>query len=132
MKAGVWLDNHKAFVVYLDNGKETLLRLDSEVEDYHPRGGSRTSAPYASHDAISESRLLARRKLQLQRYYNAILAKIKSCDAFYLFGPAGAKTGLEKAISNDPKLKPKLAKVEAADSMTENQIVAQTRAFYNE
>ena len=47
-----------------------------------------------------------------------------------LFGPAEMKTELEKMILKDNSLKDKLVAVQTADSMTENQLVAWVKEFY--
>ena len=48
----------------------------------------------------------------------------------YIFGPAEAKVGLEKAMMDDHNFKPIILGVETADSMTQNQMVAEVRAFF--
>ena len=132
MKAGIWIDNHKAYIVYISKGTENLVRVDSEVEDFHVQGGSAAPSPYGTHDAVSERKYLERKKQQLARYYSILKQKVKDCEAIYICGPAEAKTGLKKEIISDYSLKGKLSLVETCDRMTENQIVAQVRAFYNE
>jgi len=134
MKAGIWLDNHKAFIVYLsnNNGKEKMIRVDSAVEDFHIHGGAAAPSPYGAHAAVSESKLLERKKQQLNKYFKTVKEKIKGCDAIYICGPAGAKLGLGKEIVQDKALKEKLTQVESCDSMTENQIIAQVKAFFKE
>ena len=131
MKAGIWLDNHKAFIVFISNGTENLIRVDSQVEDFHVHGGAAAPTAYGTHDTVPERKYLERKKQQLGRYYNLIIQKVKFCDAIYISGPAEAKMGLKKEIIDDNTLKDKLSLVESCDRMTENQIVAQVKAHYN-
>jgi len=132
MKAGIWIDSHKAYIVFISNGTDNLVRVYSEVEDYHVHGGSAAPTAYGTHDTVSERKYLERKKQQLGRYYNTLIQKVKDCDAIYICGPAEAKKGLQKEIIRDSSLKDKLNQVESCDRMTENQIVAQVRAYYNE
>lgn len=131
MKAGIWLDNHKAYIVFISNGTENLIRINSEVEDFHVHGGAAAPTAYGTHDTVPERKYLERKKQQLNRYYNTLKQKVKLCDAIYICGPAEAKLGLKKEIMDDSILKDKLSMVESCDRMTENQIVAQVKAHYN-
>ena len=132
MKAGIWIDNHKAYIVFITNGTENLVRVDSEVEDFHVHGGAAAPTAYGTHDTVPERKYLERKKQQLGRYYNVLKQKVKDCEAIYICGPAEAKMGLKKEIISDSSLKNKLSLVESCDRMTENQIVAQVRAYYSE
>ena len=52
-------------------------------------------------------------------------------DELVLFGPAAMKSELEKAIWKDTTHTPVIRAVEAADSMSENQIVAWVKHYYH-
>lgn len=130
MKTGIWLDNQKAYIVYLTNEKEELVKINSEVEDYHISGGAAAPSPYGTHDTVSERRLLERKKQQLSRYFKKVMDRIKDCEQIYICGPAGAKIGLRKEVLESESLKHRLVSVETCDSMTENQIIAQVKTFF--
>jgi len=49
-----------------------------------------------------------------------------------LFGPANTKNNLAKLIQKDNTLATKLKGVEPSDKMTENQMVAWVRNFFEE
>ena len=132
MKAGIWLDNQKAYIVYLSNGNESIVRVNSDVEDFHVHGGSATPSPYGTHDAVSERRFLERKKHQMNRYYKVLKSRVKNCEAIYICGPANAKLGLAKMLTSEKTLCHKLAEVETCDSMTQNQIIAQVREFFKD
>ena len=131
MIAGIWLDNHKAYIVYLNNGDTNMIRLDSEVEDYRIHGGAAAPSPFGSHDAVSEKRFLERKKQQLSSFFHKVIEKVEACEAIYICGPAEAKKGLNKEIGTKMHLKGRIARVEACDSMTENQIIARVKSFFN-
>ena len=132
MKAGIWLDSHTAFIVYISNGTVQTTRVESEVEDYHVHGGAAAPSPYGTHDAVSESRILERKKQQLNRYFKDLKDRIKDCEAIYLCGPAETKVAFGKEIVRDKNLKEKLLQVQSSSLMTENQIIAKIKAFFRE
>ena len=132
MKAGIWLDNHKAYIVYINNGNTNMIRIDSDVEDYRIHGGSAAPSPFGSQNAVSEKRFLERKKQQLNSFFNEVIEKIEACDEIYICGPAEAKKGLNKEIEKKFRLKSRVARVETCDSMTENQIVAKVKSFFHD
>ena len=56
--------------------------------------------------------------------------ELKGADDIYLFGPGEAKGEFAKIAKKELGPEPPIAKVEPADKMTENQLVAKVRAFY--
>lgn len=130
-QVGIWLDYREALVVRLEDADATLARIESEIEDFHVAGGARTpGTPWGPMDKVSESGYLERRNQQEQRFYKRIMEAVKEADELYIFGPAEAKLGLEKAIEASTTFSPKVLAVEVADSMTQNQVVAQVRSFF--
>ncbi len=130
-QVGIWLDYREALVVRLEGADATLARIESEIEDFNVHGGARTSGkPWGPMDKVSESGYLERRKHQEQDFYKKIMNAVKEADELYIFGPAEAKLGLEKAIKASTTFHPKLLAVEVADSMTQNQVIAQVRSFF--
>ena len=128
---GIWLDTEKAFIITLMNGSQSIKKLESEVEHYHLHGGYGSSTPYGSQDASSEKRLNQRKKQQMKNYYQQIINQLNKPDNVLIFGPAQAKVGLKKAISSNKLLASKLAGVKTADTMTQNQLVAFVRNYFN-
>ena len=129
--AGVWLDNRKAMVVIITaDGNEKVIRIDSNVDEYHPKGGSGSSVPYAEHDTISEKNYLERRKHQFKDFYTRIIHELEHVDQFIVLGPGEAKIGFEKQIAERLDLRAKLDSVEAVDSYSENKIKAIVRSHF--
>lgn len=129
-QTGIWLDFKKAYIINLENKSAKVLTIESEVEDYHVVGGARSKQPWGPMDKTSESKYLERRKHQSKKYYEALKQIVADKEELFVFGPAEAKKGLEKAILEDHNFKPALLGVETADSMTENQMVAEVRSFF--
>jgi len=59
-----------------------------------------------------------------------VLTAVSSGDQLLVFGPAQMKNRFEKLFTAKTGQKPNLRAVEAADSMTDNQIAAHVREFY--
>ncbi len=129
-RAGVWLDFKEANIIKLTFEEPIIEHIESEIEPYHVVGGARSKTPWGPMDNVSESKALERKKQQRRRYYESIIEKVKEVDKLYIFGPAEAKIGLGQAVveSNYPV---NVVSMENADSMTLNQKVAKTKAFFS-
>jgi stalled ribosome rescue protein Dom34 len=129
---GIWIDFEKAYVVSIEKSKKIITRIDSEVEGrVLLAGGSRSVTPYGPQDVASERKVEERRKHHLRKYYQRVIRAIDDADKILIFGPGEAKIQFEKEIIKSKKLKAKIAAVERADKMTEPQIAAKVRDFFN-
>lgn len=129
---GIWLDFRKAFIIKIDDHLISLcLEIESNIDEEHPVGGSRSSTPYGPQETVSEHRFLNRRQQQEYKYYRSIIAKIKDRDALFIMGPGQAKLGLEAAIKDQKKLVPQLIAVETAHKMTFNQIKSKVKDYFH-
>lgn len=129
-KIGIWLDNDNAIIVSLVDDQELLQKIESRVEHFHIHGGSRSSTPYGPQDAVSDSKLMYRKKQQMKNYFKRIMAEIKDASSIAIFGPAEAKNSLAKELEQDSVLSKMVYAVQTADSMTEKQKVALIKDFY--
>ena len=129
-KIGIWIDSNSAIIVRLLGNRETVKRIESNIEHYHLHGGSGSSIPYGPQDAVSESKLLERKKHQENSYFNKIMDEIGDVNLIAIFGPAETKIGLKKAFLKNRQLRDKIMHLEAADNMTENQIKMLVRNFF--
>lgn len=131
-QTGIWIDSRKAIIVTLNNGKETVTEIESDLENriYHDKEGDKGS--FIGHQHIdSQNTFDERRKHEINNYFKEIIAKINDTDELYIFGPAETKTKLEHKINIEKSTLPsKLKLVETSDSMTTNQIVAKVKKFY--
>jgi stalled ribosome rescue protein Dom34 len=129
---GIWLDKEKAYIIRLENGKEHIDMVISQVENYHIGGGSGTRFKGGPQDVVQDSRYLEREKHQLRTYFSDIAAQLKDADAIVIFGPAETKDKLAKELQNNFKvLSAKVKNIKTSDSMTENQLKALVRDSFN-
>jgi hypothetical protein len=130
-KAGIWVDHRQAFLVQVEGENVTMTRLRAEVAGRSKAGGgSRSKTPYGPQDVASDSRMDEKYRHQLRRYYDQIIDAIRDVQRLYIFGPGEAKTELRKRIEESKELADRIAAVETADRMTENQIAARVKKFF--
>jgi stalled ribosome rescue protein Dom34 len=67
---------------------------------------------------------------EAQNYFREVVNEIKDADEIVLFGPAEMKTELEKFILNESLQVPVIKRLETTESMTQNQMVAWVKNFY--
>lgn len=131
-RVGIWLDKKEAKILKLSNGKEEFLTLKSEVEFFHASGGGR--APFkwgGTQDVVRESSYMEREKQQLRSYFKNLVDIVGEVDAIAIFGPAITREKFGKElIDRYPALASKIKVVARKDSMTDNQIKALIRDFY--
>lgn len=129
---GIWLDKEKAHIVTLNKGKESFETVLSELEFFNPVGGSRSKTRWGPQEVVQDSKYLEREKQQLKRYFHKIAEEVKDADSLVLFGPAGTNDKLRSEwVASHPQLAAKIKTVVKADSMTDNQVKALVRDFYD-
>lgn len=129
---GVWLDKEKAFVVTIENGLENMKTIQSNIENFHVHGGSGTRFKGGPQDVVQDSRYLEREKHQTRNYFKELAEEIKIPDALAIFGPAETFEKFKKELEQSYKdLDAKVKVVRRADSMTDNQVKALVRDFFN-
>ena len=129
---GIWLDKEKAKIISTINDKINIETILSEVEDFHIGGGSGTKFKGGPQDVVQDSRYLEREKHQLRNYFKEIISQIKKADAVVIFGPAETYLKFYKELEENYKdLSRKVRSVKKADSMTDNQLKALVRDFFD-
>lgn len=127
-RVGIWLDKEKAYILFLENGKELMTTIPSNIETFRIHGGSGTRLKGGPQDVVQDSRYLEREKQQTRRYFVEIVAQIKTADQLVIFGPAEIDRKFYKELELLYKdLHKKVLLVEKADSMTFNQTKALIR-----
>lgn len=125
---GIWLDSRKAVIVRLEGEKEALDFVNSEIEDFNVTSYKSTGGPKES---PIDSKYLERYKNQLHTFFKEIVVKIEDADAIVLFGPAQTNDKFYKVLRDSfPRISKKVAAVEKADSMTNNQVKAWVKKYF--
>lgn len=131
-QVGVWIDHEKAFIVSLVDGKTKITYVSSDVPG-HVRlsGGSRSSMPYGPQDISPEKRIEEQYRNRLQKYYKKVIHQMDDADHIFIFGPGEARVELKKMMRKSKERFAKITGIERADKMTEPQIVAKVKQFYD-
>lgn len=131
-RKGVWIDAREAFILSYEMGSDIKeLHLVSDIEDYHPSGGARSSVPYGPMDKVSDKSFLNRKKEQEKVFIINVISNIVSAKEILIFGPAGMKTKLNKTIKDNQLGLKAAIYVSSADSMTSNQRKAFFRTYFD-
>ena len=128
---GIWLDFKEANIIELDQKDVNVSKIISEIEDYHPKGGARSKQPWGPMDKVSESKYLARRVQQEQKYFQKLLDYTEGADELFIFGPAEAKDKFCDLAENNKSFRPQIKGKERSDSMSINQKIAKVKAFFH-
>ena len=112
-KVGIWLDSEKAYIISLINGREKLEKIESNVESRVRYEGEKKSFSRIGGQLVNPQK-----------------KKTKDAGDIYIFGPAEAKTGLNKEYSKHKGLQDKVLRVENSGKLTENQMIAQVREVF--
>lgn len=127
---GIWIDLREAFIVRAKD-REVIAHLKSDVEDTKLGGGYGGSTKYAGQDASSQTKLTNRRNQQIDEYLEKVISALPAdCESLYIFGPGETKKHLETAVQKDANTKATVKAVQAADSMTENQITEKVQKAF--
>ena len=130
-QTGIWIDTKKAMIVFLEENDYTIRIINSGMESrVRIPGEVKWFTRFANQYLNFEKKKENRRSNEIRNYLKNVVNEIRNAEELVLFGPAGMKTELEKMIQNDPVLSRVISGVETADSMTENQIVAWVKNYY--
>ena len=127
---GLWIDHRKAVIVAVtDKGEEMGLVISKAEKQLRRSGDSPLKGPYDPLQvpaADSRQRILAG---QLNIYYDAVIASIRDAESILIFGPGDAKGELKKRLKRN-NLGGRIVGIETVDKMTDRQISAKVRKYF--
>ncbi len=123
--AGIWIDHTNAWIVRYDKGKETIEKIESQLESrVKETGGSRMSR-------VPHHKIEARRREHAKQFYQEVVSRIGDVDGLLLMGPSSAKLEFKKCLARSKSLSEKLRDTVPADHMTDGQIAARVREYFH-
>ena len=130
-KTGIWMDKKKAIIVSFENDLEKIHEINSNIEDFHVKGGSGSRFKGGPQDVVQDSRYLELEKNQYRLYFKNIIPYIKSAEEVVIFGPAEAGMKFMNELSkNHKRIHEKVLSLEKADNMTTNQLKAWVKGYF--
>ena len=132
IKVGLWIDHRKALIVAVsDNGEEIKLIISKVEKQLGRSGGIRSTTPYESQLVPADDSRERRSTGLLNIYYNAVIACIRDAESILILGPGEAKGELKKRLERN-KLGGRIIGIETIDRMTDRQIAAKVRRYFQE
>jgi len=129
---GLWIDHKKTVLVIQNEHGENIQQIDSGIGRHvRYRGASHSKSPFSAQYQQGDDQLDNKFTEQLNKFYEKVIAQLRQADAVLIFGPGEAKRELEKRIAHE-KVKVPVMKIETADKMTERQIAAKVRNYFQE
>lgn len=112
---GIWMDHKKAIFIKRENG-EFAIGHKVEADSYHGHKGE--------HIANNAKRSGDR------KYHKAMANELMKYDEIYLFGPGTSQEELQNFLHEDQHFKYKKITLGTAGHITDPQMVAQVREFF--
>lgn len=130
MNAGIWIDHYRAVVILLtDEGQEMLqIRSDEGVSARSP-AGLRAKNSYTPQDFAVEGKREQRVQMQLNSYYDQIIACVREAQGLVILGPAQAKVEFRNRLVSQ-NVKSHIAELKTPPTLTDDQIADYVRQHF--
>jgi len=129
-EVGLWIDHRRAVIVTIEDKKETVQIILSNIEK-HTRfsTGAHSDTPNDVNGATAEDSRDRQFDLHLGKYYAEIAYNIRTADSIMVFGPGEAKVEFATHLKQE-KLGNKIAQIDTVDKMTDRQISAKVHDYF--
>jgi hypothetical protein len=129
---GVWIDHRKAIVVAITaKGKERALVISNVERQLRRAGDSPLKGSYETRRVPADDSRQRAFTGHLNIYYDAVIACMREAESILIFGPGEAKGELKARLERN-KLGDRIAAIKTADKMTDRQISAKVRAYFDD
>jgi len=131
-RVGLWIDHRKAIIVAVtEKGEETSLIISKVDKQPGRSDGIRSTTPYESQQVPADDSRQKKFTGHLNIYYDAVIACIRDAESILIFGPGEAKGELQKRIEKN-RLSGRIVGIETVDKMTDRQVAAKVREYFQE
>ncbi|UMB61386.1 hypothetical protein MHL31_04075 [Lutibacter sp. A80] len=130
---GIWIDTKQATIIRLSKNNEHFIKkIASNIETrVRVPGESKKFGRFGGQYITYEKNRENKKNEQINLFFKELFKEIENCDALVIFGPAKMKKLLEKEIRNNMQFSRKLLGVHNSDILTENQIIAWVKDYYD-
>jgi hypothetical protein len=127
---GLWIDHRKAIIVAVtDKGEEIGLIISKAEKQLRRSGDSPLKGRYEPLQVPAADNRQKTLTRHLNIYYDAVVAGIRDAESILIFGPGDAKDELKKRLKRN-KLGGRIVGIETVDKMTDRQIAAKVRKYF--
>jgi stalled ribosome rescue protein Dom34 len=130
-RIGLWIDHKTAVIVTVDEKGTTVKKIESGAIHHEFRGATHPKTAYSAQYSKGEDQLDQKFIEHLNKYYEQVIALLRGADSILIFGPGEAKSELSKRLARAKGAGPEI-RIEAADKMTDRQIVAKVRKHFGD
>lgn len=131
-RTGIWLDTKQAKIISISSTDHSIETIPSGIETRERIQGEKgKQGRMGDQFIVSEKKRQSKIEEQEKVYCKSIIEEIKKVKSLVIFGPADMKYTLAKEIKNNSSFSPNINGIETADTMTEKQMVAWVRDFYD-
>jgi len=131
VNAGVWIDHRKALIVLMTAAGERTVLIVSRVEKHLQRSGdSPLRGRYEAQQVPADDRREKALTAELNIFYDAVIAVLRSAESYIILGPGEAKGELKKRLVTR-KLGGRVTAIMVADKMSDRQITAKVREHFS-
>jgi hypothetical protein len=127
---GVWVDHREAIVVKLSDSGEETMHVKSGAESQLRRSGDHTTGTFEPLNVPSDDTRERKFKAELNTFYDEVISHLRHALSILIIGPGEAKKELQNRMDAKHPVAVHVV-VEAADSMTQPQIVARVRKHFH-
>jgi stalled ribosome rescue protein Dom34 len=125
---GIWLDRKQALIVNLTKNEGTVKIVHSDIDNFNSIANKHVGG---AKEIIKDRESLEREKHQFKSYFKNIVQELNGTEALVIFGPAETFEKFAKELEEHYKhISTKIKGIKRADSMTENQVIAWVRDFF--
>jgi hypothetical protein len=128
--AGLWVDHREAFIVVLAKTGQATKWIRSNGEKHLQRSGEPSTGRFEYQAVPADDSRQREYTGQLARFYDEIIAFLHDAGSVLIFGPGEAKGELKKRFEAK-KDGGRVVAVETTDKMTEPQIMAHVRHYFD-
>lgn len=125
---GLWIDHKQAYLIWYEDGRVEVIPSEIEPPE-HFSGGTQLGGKL-NQKGDMELRHNDRYRLKLTKFYEQVIASLRGVNSIFIMGPGEAKIEFEKVLKRHKAMQKRLLKVETADKMTKNQMIARVKKFY--
>jgi len=126
----LWIDHRKAIIVAVtDKGEEIGLIISKVEKQLRRSGDSPLKGSFESSQVPASNRRQRALTGYLNVYYDAVIASIRDAKSILIFGPGDAKGELKKRLKRN-NLGGRIVCIETVDRMTDRQIAAKVRQYF--
>ncbi|MBT8316330.1 MAG: hypothetical protein HKP59_01755 [Lutibacter sp.] len=128
---GIWIDTKQAVAIKLFNNKHSVKIIESNIETRERVAGeSKKYGRFGGQYMTFEKNKLNRKNEQINQFIKNLIKEVENCESVVLFGPSKMKNIFEKELLKNLKLSIKLVGVYNSKQLTENQMVAWVKDFF--